>query len=351
MAGTIPVSARLRESPERGGRRPPSAPPVPAARPGRDAVAGGRFARPREGIGDRLTRFLAAGAAFLLLALLLAFVVALVREAWPAVVRFGPAFLARADWNPVAGEFGGLGSMLGTVAAAAVAMVLALPASLLLAFFLVEVAHPLVAVPVGYAVELLAAIPSIIYGMWGLFVLAPVLADYVQPLLARWGGFLPFFQGPPVGIGIFPAGLVLAVMILPFMTAVARDSLAMVPRRLREAGYGLGATTWEVSRSVTFRRAMPGIVGGAFLGLGRALGETMAVTFVVGNDHGVPASLFHPASTIASTLANEFAEASDPVHVAALCELGVLLLLISLAVNTVARLWLARYRAGGGGRR
>jgi len=195
---------------------------------------------------------------------------------------------------------------------------------------------------VGYAIELLAAVPSIIFGMWGLFVFAPFMAEHVQPLLSDTLGFLPLFRGPPMGIGILTAGVILALMILPFVTAVMRDVFRMVPPVVKEASYGMGSTTWEVTRKVTLRYGSAGLVGAVFLGLGRAVGETMAVTFVIGNDHRISSSLFAPGNSIASTLANEFTEASDPLYLAALIELGLVLFLLTAVIQLGAQLLIRR---------
>jgi len=210
----------------------------------------------------------------------------------------------------------------------------------------VELAPPGLARVVGTLIELLAAIPSIIYGMWGLFVFAPFMADHVQPLLGQTLGFLPLFQGPPLGIGMLTAGIILGFMILPFISAVARDVLALVPRTLRESAFGMGATTWEVVRHVMIPYGLVGILGAVFLGLGRALGETMAVTFVIGNAHRISASLFAPGNSIASCLANEFAEATGIIYISALIELGLVLFLLTYLVQVLAQFLLRRlYRA------
>lgn len=266
----------------------------------------------------------------------------LLRHSHLSIARFGWGFLWSNVWNPVTETFGAASSIFGTVVSTLIALVIAVPLSLVIALFLVEVAHPRLARPVGYAIELLAAIPSIIYGMWGLFVLAPIMADHVQPALQKVFGDLPLVQGPPMGIGMLTAGLVLALMVLPFITAVVRDIFALVPPVIKEAGYGMGATTLEVTRKVTVRYGLRGIVGGVFLGLGRAIGETMAVTFVIGNDHGIAASLFASGNTIASTLANEFSEASEPVYLSALVELGLILFAVTFLIQIAAQLWLKR---------
>lgn len=266
----------------------------------------------------------------------------LVRNSHLSIKQFGFRFFVSPKWNPVTQEFGAASSVFGTAVSTAIAVLLAVPLSLAIALLLVELAHPVVSRFVGGAIELLAAIPSIIYGMWGLFVFAPFMAKHVQPALANTLGLLPLFQGPPMGIGMLTAGIILALMILPFVSAVTRDVLHMVPAVLRESGYGLGATTWEVTRKVSFRYGMSGIVGAVFLGLARALGETMAVTFVIGNDHTMSASLFGAGNTIASTLANEFSEASEPMYLSALFELGLALFAITVLFQIVAQLWLRR---------
>jgi phosphate transport system permease protein len=299
---------------------------------------------------DVLFRGLTAACASLVLLLMAAFAVELVAESMPSLSRFGAGFLTSLHWNPVAGEFGAGSSIFGTLVSTGLAMLLAVPMSLVIALFLVELAPPRVSRVVGGAIELLAAVPSIIFGMWGLFVFAPFMADHVQPLLGKTLGFLPLFSGPPMGLGMLTAGIILALMILPFVTAVMRDVLSMVPPVVKEAGYGVGTTTWEVTRDVTVRYGMKGIVGACFLGLGRAIGETMAVTFVIGNSHEISASLFAPGNSIASTLANEFTEASEPLYLSALVELGLVLFLLTFAVQVAAQLWLRsiRVRSGGG---
>jgi phosphate transport system permease protein len=256
--------------------------------------------------------------------------------------KFGFGFLFSQSWNPVKEEFGAASSIFGTLVSTTIAMVIAVPLSLIIALFLVELAPPRVSRVVGGAIELLAAIPSIIYGMWGLFVFAPFMADYVQPFLARIGGPLPFFQGPPMGIGMLTAGIILALMILPFITSVTRDIFLMVPAVVKESAYGMGSTTWEVSRKVTVPYGIQGIIGACFLGLGRAIGETMAVTFVIGNRHEISASLFSAANSIASTLANEFTEASEDIYLSSLVELGLVLFAVTFLLQLAAQMWLKR---------
>ncbi len=291
---------------------------------------------------DLLFRGLATAAGVLILLVTVGVFFGLVRGSSLSLEKFGLGFLFSQEWNPVTGEYGALSSIFGTLVSTALAMVIAVRLSLAIALFLVELAPPWLARPVGLAIELLAAIPSIIYGMWGLFVFAPFMAEHVQPGLKEALGFLPLFQGPPMGIGMLTAGIILALMILPFVSSIMRDVFQMVPPVVKEAGYGLGATTSEVARSVTTRYGITGLIGAGFLGLGRALGETMAVTFVIGNNHSISASLFAPGNSIASTLANEFAEASEPLYLSAIIELGLVLFVVTFVVQVIAHLWLKR---------
>jgi phosphate transport system permease protein len=264
----------------------------------------------------------------------------------PALRQFGWRFFLSQEWNPVLQEFGAASSIFGTLVSTLIAMAIAVPLSLAIALFLVELAPPRVSRVVGTAIELLAAVPSIIYGMWGLFVFAPFMATYVQPLLGGALGFLPLFTGPPLGIGMLTAGIILAFMVLPFVSAVTRDVFQLVPPVVKESAFGMGATTWEVTYKVTIPYGLVGIIGAVFLGLGRALGETMAVTFVIGNAHRISASLFAPANTIASTLANEFSEATEPLYVSSLVALGLVLYIITYLVQVVSQMLLKRmYRA------
>jgi len=298
---------------------------------------------------DRIFRFLVAGSAFLILVAILGLVLELVRNSQLSLAKFGWGFLFSAEWNPVTESYGALSSVYGTLVSTIIAMVLAVPLSVVIALFLVELAPPLLGKIVGNAIELLAAVPSIIFGMWGLFVFAPFMADHVQPLLADTLGFLPLFQGPPMGIGMLTAGIILALMILPFISAVMRDVFRMVPEVVKEAGYGVGGTTWEVTRKITVRYGLSGLLGAVFLGLGRAIGETMAVTFVIGNNHEISASLFSAGNSIASTLANEFTEASEPLYMSALVELGLVLFAVTFVIQVIAHLWLKRVRRQSGG--
>ncbi|HEX9860132.1 MAG TPA: phosphate ABC transporter permease subunit PstC, partial [Nitrospirota bacterium] len=231
-----------------------------------------------------------------------------------------------------------------------IALVIAIPLSLVTALFLVELAPPALSRVAGGAVELLAAIPSIIYGMWGLFVFAPFMAGHVQPYLMDAYPDFPLFAGAPMGIGMLTAGIILALMVLPFITSVTRDVFRLVPPVLKESAYGLGSTTWEVTHKVTVRYGIRGVVGACFLGLGRAIGETMAVTFVIGNEHRISASLFDAGNSIASTLANEFSEASEPMYLSSLVELGLVLLVITVVIQSAAHLWLMRMQRSSGSR-
>jgi phosphate transport system permease protein len=265
---------------------------------------------------------------------------------WPALNKFGWRFFVTEAWNPVTQTFGAASSIYGTVVSTLIALVLAVPMSLVIALFLVELAPPRLSQVVGTLIELLAAIPSIIYGMWGLFIFAPFMAKYVQPVLGQYLGFLPLFQGPPLGIGMLTAGIILAFMILPFITAICREVFALVPAVLKESGYGVGATTWEVTSKITMPYGIVGVLGGVFLGLGRALGETMAVTFVIGNTHKIALSLFAPGNSIASCLANEFAEATEPIYLSSLIALGLVLFVFTFIVQIISQAMLRRLYRG-----
>ncbi|MCU0690759.1 MAG: phosphate ABC transporter permease subunit PstC [Polyangiaceae bacterium] len=277
-------------------------------------------------------------AAVVLLLVVAAIAVTLVGGAAQAFGVFGPSFLWSRAWDPVRSEFGALPSLLGTLISAVLALGLAVPVSVGIAVFLTELAPAWLARPASTAVEVLAAIPSIIYGMWGLFVVAPLVADHLQPALTEYLGFLPLFRGPPMGIGMLTAALVLAVMVIPYISAVARDLFSMVPIPIKEAAVGVGATRWEVVRSVVLPYTRSGLIGAIVLGLGRALGETMAATFVIGNSHHISASLYAPSNTIASTLANEFTEATDALHVSSLMALALCLFLLTFLLLAFGRL-------------
>ena len=297
---------------------------------------------------DAVFRAAAVTCAALVCLLMAGFFVELTRNSMPSIRKFGLGFLTSATWNPVTGDFGALSSIYGTLVSTAIALVLAVPLSVATALFLVKLAPPGLARWVRQGVELLAAIPSIIYGMWGLFVFAPYMAEHVQPALEDVLGFTPLFRGPTMGIGMLTAGIILALMVLPFTTAVMRDVFRMTPEVLEEAAYGMGSTTWEVVRRVTIPHSLRGLAGGVFLGLGRAIGETMAVTFVIGNNHWLSASLFAAGNSIASTLANEFTEASEPLYRSSLIELGLVLLVITFLIQIVAHVWLQRLGRSSG---
>ncbi|NLC23204.1 MAG: phosphate ABC transporter permease subunit PstC [Oxalobacter sp.] len=272
--------------------------------------------------------------------------VSLLIESVPAFKAFGAGFMTRVEWDPVNDEYGAAIAIFGTVATSVIALLIAVPLSFGIAMFLTELCPVWLKRPMGMAVELLAGVPSIIYGMWGLFVLVPLFADYVQPgltfLLGWIPGIGPLFSGPMMGIGIFTAGVILAVMIIPFISSVMRDVFETVPPILRESAYALGCTRWEVVRRIVLHYTKNGVVGGIMLGLGRALGETMAVTFVIGNAHRLSTSLYAPGNSIASTLANEFAEAASTLHVSSLFALGLILFMITFVVLSAAKLMLMR---------
>lgn len=279
-------------------------------------------------------------------------IVALVEGAWPALRQFGFAFVVTEEWNPVTDEFGALAPIYGTLVTSAIAMLVGVPISFGIALFITELCPRWLKRPVGTAIELLAGIPSIIYGIWGLFVFAPFLQEHVQPFLTETLGTVPgigfLFAGPPLGIGVFTAGLILAIMVLPFVTSVMRDVFETVPPMLKESAYGVGATTWEVMWNVVLPYTRVGVVGGVMLGLGRALGETMAVTFVIGNAHDIHASLMAPGTTISAALANEFTEATTDLYLSSLVALGLILFVITFLVLVVAKLLLLRLQQRAG---
>jgi phosphate transport system permease protein len=295
---------------------------------------------------ERVFRAGTLAAALLVLVILGGVAISLMRGAWPAVRHFGFSFVTREIWNPVTDEYGALAPIYGTVVTSLIAMAIAVPTGFGIALFLTELCPPMLKRPIGVAVELLAAVPSIIFGIWGLFVLAPVLQRHVQPWLIDHAHPIPgigkLFMGPPFGIGILTAGIVLAIMVLPFIAATMRDVFDTVPAMLKESGYGLGATTWEVMWNVVVPHSRVGIVGGIMLGLGRALGETMAVTFVIGNAHRISTSLLAPGTTISSAIANEFTEAVGDLYTSSLIALGLFLFLITFTVIAAAQAMLRR---------
>jgi phosphate transport system permease protein len=302
---------------------------------------------------DRLFSLLATSAAYLTLGLLLAIMASLTISAWPAISKYGLGFLVSTKWDPVQEEFGGLVMIYGTLMTSVIALLIAVPVSFGIALFLTELSPAWLKRPLGTAIELLAAIPSIVYGMWGLLIFGPLLATYVQqPLQAAFKGvpvMAALFSGPPVGIGILSAGIILAIMIIPFIAAVMRDVFEVTPPLLKESAYGLGATTWEVVSTVVLPYTKAGVIGGIMLGLGRAIGETMAVTFVIGNFNQLDSlSLFQAANSITSALANEFAEAGPGLHQASLMYLGLILFFITFVVLAFSKLLLAQLRKGEG---
>ena len=310
-----------------------------------------RVLSPTGNTGDVVFRILMLLAALLMVGIVVAKAIALSADSMLSLRQFGFSFLTSQQWNPIKGEFGALPFVYGTVASSLIALLISVPFSLGISIFLVEQAPYYIARPVGFLVELLAAIPSVVYGLWGIFVLAPVLRQYVEPALARWLGWLPFFRGTITGIGLLTGGIILAIMVTPIISAVVRDVLAAVPGSQREAALALGATKWEMIRVVLVNGA-PGIAGAVILGLGRALGETMAVTMVIGNRPEISFSLFEPSYTIASAIANEFTEATGDLYLSALVELGLILFLVTFIVNGIARLlvWNVTRNTGGVGR-
>jgi phosphate transport system permease protein len=297
-------------------------------------------------ISDTAFFHLTRGSAITVLIILGGIIVSLIWGAAPALQKFGFSFLITERWNPVTEAFGALAPIYGTLMTSLIAMLIAVPIGLLITLFLTELCPMWLRRPIGIAIELLAGIPSIIYGIWGLFVFAPFLQRTLQPFLIDLFGNVPvlstLFAGPPYGIGVLTAGLILAIMVLPFITSISRDVFEAVPPMLKEAAYGLGFTTWEVVRYVVLPYARVGVIGGVMLGLGRALGETMAVTFVIGNAHKVSGSILAPGTTISATIANEFTEAVGDIYTSSLIALGLLLFVITFIVLAIARYMLLR---------
>jgi len=295
---------------------------------------------------DQLFRHATRLFAFLVLALLAGILVSLLAGSLSSLRTFGFGFFTSAEWNPVTEQFGALVPIVGTLTTSAIALLIGIPVSFGIALFLTELSPKWLRRPLGTAIELLAAIPSIIYGMWGLFVFAPVFGSHVQPFLKSTLGSVPIigtlFQGPPMGIGVLTAGIILAIMVIPFIASVMRDVFEIVPAVLKESAYALGSTTWEVVWHVVLPYTKVGVVGGIMLGLGRALGETMAVTFVIGNAHRLSVSLMEPGNSIASALANEFTEAVGDLYLSALIELGLVLFSITFVVLALSKLLLLR---------
>jgi phosphate transport system permease protein len=339
LSSTFPANAQTLDLAAERARA--SATPPPAKRPRTGAAT------------DRLFGMLAKGAALLTLVMLIGILLSLIVGAWPAITKYGLGFLTSSTWDPVQDEYGGLVMIYGTLATSFIALVIAVPVSFGIALFLTEMSPAWLKRPLGTAIELLAAVPSIVYGMWGLLVFGPILSAYVQQPLQKLFDGVPYLgalvSGPPVGIGILSAGIILAIMIIPFIAAVMRDVFEVTPPLLKESAYGLGSTTWEVVSKVVLPYTKAGVVGGIMLGLGRALGETMAVTFVIGNANQLKSlSVFEAANSITSALANEFAEAGAGLHQAALMYLGLVLFFITFVVLALSKLLLQRMKKSEG---
>ena len=340
MSSTLPASPAAFEFPEKANGRAMSTPPP--ANPVK-----------RSPLPDRIFGWVALAAALLTLGLLIAILASLVVGAWPAISKYGLGFLTSSVWDPVKNEYGGLVMIYGTLATSFIALLIAVPVSFGIALFLTELSPAWLKRPLGTAIELLAAVPSIVYGMWGLLVFGPILATYVQQPLQAMFSDVPYlgalFSGPPVGIGILSAGIILAIMIIPFIASVMRDVFEVTPVLLKESAYGLGSTTWEVVSKVVLPYTKSGVMGGIMLGLGRALGETMAVTFVIGNFNQLDSlSLFQAANSITSALANEFAEAGEGLHQASLIYLGLVLFFITFVVLSLSKLLLSQLQKNEG---
>jgi phosphate transport system permease protein len=300
---------------------------------------------------DQAFRLLTRAAVLTVLGLLSGVILALAIGSVPAIKAFGPSFVVTEVWNPVTEQFGALAPIYGTLVTSIIAMVIAVPVGIMIAFFITELCPLWLRQPIAIAIELLAGIPSIIYGIWGLFVFAPFVQKHIQPFLIdtfeNVPGLSSLFEGPPYGIGMLTAGFILAIMVLPFITAISRDVFNAVPPVLKEATYGLGCTTWEVFKHVVLPFTRIGVIGGVMLGLGRALGETMAVTFVIGNAHKVSASILAPGTTISASIANEFTEAVGDLYTSALITLGLILFVITFIVLAIARYMLLRLQQQG----
>ena len=288
--------------------------------------------------GDRIFSLIVKASAAALIGLLAMIAGFLFWRAWPAISAFGWSFVLTSEWNPVRDVYGAMPVIFGTIVSSFLAMLIAVPISIGIALFLNELAPRRLARIVGFLIEMLAAIPSVVYGLWGIFVLAPWLRTSVEPLLGKHLGFLPFFQGPPYGVGMLAAGIILAIMVTPTISSLCREVFRAIPRGYREAAMALGATRWETMVISVLQSARTGILGATILGLGRALGETMAVTMLIGNRAEISASLFAPGQTMASVLANEYAEAGSEMHLAALAEVGFVLFIVTFIVNALARL-------------
>ncbi|HVT34329.1 MAG TPA: phosphate ABC transporter permease subunit PstC [Nevskiaceae bacterium] len=306
----------------------------------------------RNSLRDAIARWATASAAVLVLLMLGGVMVSLIHGSMPSIKAYGFAFLTTESWNPVTEKFGAAAPIYGTVVTSLIAMIIAIPVGIGIAIFITELCPRWLKRPIGTAIELLADIPSIIYGIWGLFILGPLLQQYVQPALINFFDGVPWlsslFAGPPYGIGVLTAGVILSIMVLPFITSITRDVFETVPPMLKESAYGLGCTTWEVVRNVVLPYTRTGVIGGIMLGLGRALGETMAVTFVIGNAHRIGSSLLAPGTTISASIANEFTEADGVLYTSSLMELGLILFVITFIVLAAARLLLLRLQQKAG---
>ncbi len=295
--------------------------------------------------GDRRFQNFLRVLSSLVIIVLVLITIYLVKLSWPAIAKFGPSFFWQTDWDPVKEQFGAGAFIFGTVFSSLLALLIAVPLSISVALFLTELAPKRVAGVIGFMVEMLAAIPSVVYGLWGVFFLAPLLRLYIQPFLGRNFGWFFLFQGPPYGIGMFAASVILAIMVTPTITAICREIFKAVPETQREAALGLGSTKWEMITLAVVKSSWSGIFGASILGLGRALGETMAVTMLIGNRNEISASLFAPGQTMASVIANEYAEAGSNMHVAALAYVGLALFVVSFLVNLIARRIVVRLRS------
>jgi phosphate transport system permease protein len=313
--------------------------------------ASGRSSGPTAQRYDRPFRLLTQITAYSVLIMLVGIAISLLWQGWPAFRQFGFGFLVSNEWDPVSEHYGALSPVFGTLLTSAIALIIAVPVSLGIAVFITELAPAWLQRPVSTAIEMLAGIPSVIFGMWGLFIFAPVFAG-VEPWLTAHLGPLPWigllFQGPPMGIGVLSASIILSIMVVPFISSIMREVFLLTPAMLKESAYGLGATTWEVVWNVVLPYTKTAVVGGVFLGLGRALGETMAVTFIIGNAHQISASLLAPGTSISAVLANEFSEATTPMYRSSLLALGFILFVITFAVLVLAKLMLLRLQNNEG---
>lgn len=320
---------------------------LPAAEPIAPATPASTAPRPpRRHYGDRVYRWLLTALALTLPLLLLAIVGQLIQSAWPAIHKFGFSFLWTSTWDPVSEVYGAAPMIFGTLVSSLLALIIAVPLSLGVAIFLTEFAPRAIRQPIAFLVELLAAIPSVVYGLWGIYVLIPMLRNYAAPPIRAVLGWTPLFNGVFYGNSMLAGGIILAIMIVPYIAAISREVLLAVPTTQREAALGLGATRWEAVWGAVLPYGRAGIIGAVMLGLGRALGETMAVTMVIGNRHDIALSLFQPGYTMAAAIANEFSEASTPMYLAALFEVGLVLFVITVGINALARLLVWRVARG-----